>query len=219
MFPAAGRQVPAQAGGPFVPAMWLTILGLWTLAVVQPLLGSLARSPEFFVAHRAGPVDILLLWLTLQILLPGLLVGGVFLARRAGRRAGTVAETGVLALLAASLALQVVKVGVGSWKLAVPMAAAGGVVAVLAHRRLPGVRLFTSLLAWASMIVVPLLFFGAPGMRSLLAPGVGAAPGTQPPGAAQPKPVPVVLIVFDELPVVSLMDAERRLDRVHYPHL
>ncbi|HEX6211842.1 MAG TPA: sulfatase-like hydrolase/transferase, partial [Methylomirabilota bacterium] len=150
---------------------------------------------------------------------PGLLVGAVYLVRRAGRRAGTIAETGVLALLAASLALQAVKVGVGSWTLAVPLAAAGGVGAALAHRRFPGVRLFASLLAWAALIVVPLLFFGAPGMRSLLAPGLAAGPGTQRPGAAPPKPVPVVLIVFDELPVVSLMDAERRLDRVHYPHL
>ena len=34
--------------------------GLWALAVAQPVFDLLTRSPEFFVAHRADLLDVLL---------------------------------------------------------------------------------------------------------------------------------------------------------------
>ena len=36
------------------------VAGLWALAVAQPVLDLLTRSPEFFVAHRADLLDVLL---------------------------------------------------------------------------------------------------------------------------------------------------------------
>ena len=48
----------------------LHVAGLWAVAVVQPLLDILGRAPEFFVAHRAGPTDILLLLVALLVVAP-----------------------------------------------------------------------------------------------------------------------------------------------------
>ena len=57
--------------------VWLQIIALWAVTIAQPLLDLLGANPEFFVAHRAGASDILLLTLALVVLLPAALASCV----------------------------------------------------------------------------------------------------------------------------------------------
>lgn len=65
--------VPADVDGWFAARAWLHVAALSAVAVAQPLLDLLGSSPEFFVAHHAGRIDILLLTAGLVLVLPAML--------------------------------------------------------------------------------------------------------------------------------------------------
>ena len=70
----------------------------------------------------------------------------------------------------------------------------------------------------AAVLIVPVAFALQPGIRRLIVPTTSrSAPAD--PAAAGFRPVPIVLIVFDELPLVSLLDGDRNIDPVLYPNL
>lgn len=196
------------------------IVGLWAIAVAQPLFGLLAANPEFFVAHRAGVLDVLLLTLALAIVPPVLLAIVVRAAGLAGARARAAALDLVLGGLTCTLAMQVaVRAGAARWFVAMPVAAAAGVVAALAYRRLSGLRSFFSVLSMAGL-VVPALFVLEPGIRTLLSQGLRSdeRSGTRAATQGTAASAPVVLVIFDELPLASLLDSHGALDRLHYPN-
>ncbi|MBP1634426.1 MAG: sulfatase [Acidobacteria bacterium] len=198
----------------------LHVLGLWALAVAQPLLDLLGANPEFFVAHRAGALEILGLTLLLAAGLPLLVAALVRLVGLAGARAREAARDVVLATLAWAFAMQVaIRAGAASWPIAVPIAAAVAVAVVLAYRRWTAVRSFFTILSIAAL-VVPALFLLKPGIRTLVAAPANAGEGGRAPAATggTAARAPVVLIVFDELPLLSLLDADRNIDPVLYPN-
>lgn len=200
--------------------MLLHVLGLWAVAVAQPLLDLLGSNPEFFVAHRAGAWEILLLALTLVVVLPWLLVMAVRLLGLPGPRALAAARSLGISVPAGILALQVaVRAGAHTWWIAAVPAAALSVAAAFAYRRSAPFRSFLSVLAIA-VLVVPAAFAARPGIRSLVGTAWTRGAGTR---AAVPRPgrtvtAPVIVLVFDELPLLSLLDANRGIDPVLYPN-
>ena len=78
-------------------------------------------------------------------------------------------------------------------------------------------RSFFTVLA-AGILIVPVAFAQQPGIRRLIVPETKrSAPAD--PGTAGFRPVPIVLIVFDELPLVSLLDERRNIDPNLYPNM
>jgi hypothetical protein len=105
------------------------VAGLWALAVVQPLLDVVGRAPEFFVAHRAGPSDILLLLGVLLVLAPLVPVAVIALAGVPGSRVRSAVTATIITVLVGLVAVQVMtQVGVTRWTVAVPPAVAAGAV-------------------------------------------------------------------------------------------
>ena len=197
----------------------LHLFGLWALAVCQPLLDLLGRSPEFFVAHRAGPLEILLVLVILGLLLPLPLIGVVWAAGLLGRRARTGALAAAVALLCAMVAAQVVgRAGVTGWRVALPLAALAGILAATAYLRIPLLRTFVSVLS-IGVVIVPGVFLLQPGVRRLLAPSRDALANAPPPDPTRFRPAPVVFLVVDEAPLVSLLDEDSRIDSRLYPNI
>lgn len=203
--------------------MGLHLLGLWTLAVVHPLLDALARSPEFFVAHRSTPAHILLLLAALLFAIPG---AGLLALRATGiasPRARDLASRAALALLTGAIALQAAKAaGVGWWLPALLAAAAGGAGALYVYLRSAQARLFATIVSVGALVAVPAMFVQSAEVRSLLGLGrrAGAADvsGTGAAGGGA-RPIDVVLIVFDQVSLVSLLDADGAIDAALYPGL
>jgi hypothetical protein len=189
----------------------LHLLALWALAVAQPLLNLLGQTPEFFVAHHAERAEILLVVAGLVIVLPCLLIA-------VARLGGVYAHRIVLTLLVGALAMQILEqAGVGTAAVAVPIAVAAGVAATAAYQRLTSVRTLLSMLTIA-VVAVPAIFLTKPGIMRLLDPPTGSSPEVRfTAGAAAPPPV--LLLVMDEVPLVSLLDAEGKIDPVLYPNL
>jgi hypothetical protein len=199
--------------------IWLHILALWSIAVAQPLLGLLGTSPEFFVAHRAGAAEILILTLVLVVLLPSAVAAGVALISLAGSRALVAGVGLVVAGLTGLVAMQVlVRAGVSSWMVAVPIATAAGAGAAVAYHALAPVRGFLAALSIAALLV-PAAFLARPGIRSLVLDPLRDVPAL---AAAITRSAssdtPVVLVILDELPLVSLLDRSEQIDPALYPN-
>ena len=197
------------------PVAWLAaLLGGWAVAVLQPVLGPLGGSPEFFVAHRADPLDILILTAVLALAFPLLLWGLALAGLLAGRRVGVVVAATAIGLVTAPAALEAAySAGITGWPASIAVALSAAALVAAAWHRVSPVRTFLALLAPA-ILIVPVLFLLAPGMRSLLWNAATAEPG-----AHAASPAPVVVVVFDEMSLTSLLGRDGALDAGRYPHL
>jgi hypothetical protein len=88
-----------------------------------------------------------------------------------------------------------------------------GAGAVLGYRRVGWMRSIVTM-ASPALLVFPLWFLFLSPISSLLYP----SPRPQRAAVRVHNPVPVVMVVFDEFCGVSLMDEDRQIDSVRYPH-
>ncbi|HET9258816.1 MAG TPA: hypothetical protein VFP42_01660, partial [Acidimicrobiia bacterium] len=197
-------------------------IGLWdvvgslvlavALAMSYPVLGLLSENLAFFTAHQAIPFDVIGLALLLTIVIPLIVALPIVVLIRFAPRVGVVAYGLVLGLLAAAASLPFVERMVDTTWLVVAMALALGGLVVWASLRFRGLQ---TLLRWGAvvpLVVLAMFVFISPASALVMAPdrvvqetsGVG-------------NPVPVVILVLDELPVQTLMDAEGNIDATRYP--
>ncbi|MFI6270598.1 sulfatase-like hydrolase/transferase [Micromonospora zamorensis] len=194
----------------------LEVTALVGLVVTQPLLDVLGRSPDFFLFHRADPAQILLL-VALVTVLPTVAVALLgALSRLAGRTARALTHTGLVGLLLAALAVQVGRHvtplrGVPLLLVAVLAGAAGAA----AHRRWRAPGRVLRLAAAGPVAFLTLFLLASPTSAVVLPRGDGGAAGTAQGTGVHP---PVVMLILDELPLVSLLGADGRIDATRYPH-
>jgi hypothetical protein len=192
----------------------VVLAGLWALAVSQPILDALRRAPEFFVAHRADTIDAAVVALALTLAVPLVLGIVVVVVGAVSRTRVEPIMAAFVGALGAILAVQVAyRLGVAGWigTVFVAIVAAGGSAA--AWLRLSGFRTFTLVLSPAAL-VVPLVFLAGGPLGSS-----GASQTDQAGAAAVVRATPVVIVVFDELSLVSLLDDAGKLNAARYPNL
>ncbi len=189
----------------------LAIAGLSSLALAQPTYDLLRRMPEFFVIRILSMGDLLVLAALLAIV-PTLLLSAPAAAaqvlRPAWVRPAVAAPAG---LLTGVIALQAARglPAVPATTLAV-LACAG---VAWAYVRSPAVRFFGLLLSGATILVPTILVVDGDVRRvvdnsrqPVAIDGAGAR-------------APIVLAVFDEWSVISILDSEGRIDRDRFPNL
>ncbi|HEV8239101.1 MAG TPA: sulfatase-like hydrolase/transferase [Thermoanaerobaculia bacterium] len=193
--------------------LYLHLLALGALAFAQPLFDLLARTPDFFAARGSGRGDLLLL-MALALLvapLPWLVVAFAtrrYLSEPQAARAGAVLIGSLASLVVLrGLALS----GASAWAAATASVAAGA-VAGWSYRRSAIARQLASWLV-AALFVVPIVFLLDPGVSRRLSPAA-APPALHASGAH----TPVVVVILDELPLLSLLDREGGIDRPRLPH-
>ncbi|MEV1332338.1 sulfatase-like hydrolase/transferase [Micromonospora costi] len=193
----------------------LEIVALVGLVATQPLLDVLGRSPDFFLFHRATRDQILLLVALIALVptVPPALLGAV--SRLAGRAARSATHTLLVGLLIAALAVQVGR-HVSPLR-GVPLlvvAAVAGVAVAAAHRRWRAPGRVLRVAAAGPLVFVGLFLAVSPTSVLVLPRAAGGAAGT----AATAVHPPVVMLVLDELPLVSLLGPDGRIDATRFPH-
>jgi hypothetical protein len=187
------------------PRWWLDglhLLVLWSFAVAQPLFDLLGRNGEFFAARGSTRWDAIAFALVL-VLAPPL----VLLALEAAVPA---LHPVFVAALVGLFVLQAIRgAGGPGWLLVLAAAAVGAAGAVL-YLRAPPARLALTALAPAPLLFLALFLFSSDVSRLSLSAETASAAGEAP-------RVPVVLVVFDELPLNSLLDASGRIDAARFP--
>ena len=192
----------------------LHIFVLCGFAIAQPLLDLMGRTAEFFVVRRSQPIDIVLLVLLVCVLLPALLVLVEAAAGRVGPRVRQAVHGVIVAGLVAAIALPALKRldGIPGVYL-VAGATLLGVALTVGYLRLASLRFYLTVLSPAVLIFPGLFLFFSPVSKVVFPPPQ--------PEAAYPKvnaTAPIVMVIFDELPVTSLMDERRRIDPIRYPN-
>lgn len=189
----------------------LHLAGLSALAVAQPLFDLLSDNVEFFAVRGSTRWDVVLFAVGIVVLPPLVLLGVEVLAGLAHARAAALVHLVFVAALVGLLALQVVRGVDLPSLLLVALAAALGAAAALLYRRARPARVLLSVLGATPVLFLVLFLFFSPVSRLLDSP-------PQPHLARAPSGAPVVMVVLDELPIVSLMRADGEIDAKRYPN-
>ncbi len=193
------------------PSGW-HLASLAALAISHPIAAVLVQGPEFLVAYDFDRTRLVLLGVGLFAALPA----GVWLiaaaAARLHARAGRWVATTLFALLIALITLQGLRYTSLPEGYTLSLAAVAGLLGAAAYGRIQAFRLFVSMLTPAPLVAA-IVFFTSPPvasmMRSVSIPGAAVTANA---------PSPLVVIVFDQLPLVSLLDDERHIDLRRFPN-
>jgi sulfatase-like protein len=189
------------------------LLVLCSFAFAQPLFDLLGRNGEFFAARGSTQLELVAFALGLTVLPPALLLAVEALAALAGSSARAAAHVLLVGAVASVVALQVLRrVDESGWTL-LALAIVIGAAAAVAYALVPPVRSVATALAPAPLLFLGLFFFHSDA-TTLTFTGEANAQTANVRAAA-----PVVLIVFDEFPLASLVDRHHQIDPVRYPHL
>jgi hypothetical protein len=189
------------------------LLALAALGIAQPIFEVVSNSPEFFAARSTSPSTAVATVLTICLGIPFALLGIERAIRLVSSRAAATFHGIVVALLSAAVIMPWFKRGevlLPPWDILI--SALVGLTVALAHGRIQIVRQFFTALAPAAL-VVPAAFLLDPDVAHTLLPSESAA-------AVQTieQTPPIVLVVFDELPLNSLLAADGKIDAERYPN-
>ena len=190
----------------------LELCALCSLGVAYPLFQVLTASPEFFVARNTTLPILIAATLAFCLALPLLVALLELLASVVDARASTALHYAVLCVLVALTTMPWTKrIAALDSLLSIVVACLAAAASASLHRRWAGVRTFVLWLAPA-VVLVPALFIwnqdvydaAAPTPQTFESPDIESAP-------------PIVFVVFDELPLNSLLDDRYAVDVVRYP--
>ena len=189
------------------------LLGLAAIAIAQPIFEVVSNSPEFFAARGTPAATAVAAVLAISFGVPAALLIIERALRSVSGGAAAIFFGAAVAVLSAAVAMPWIKQIQG---VAVPwdvvIAGLAGFVVAVAGARTRIARQFLTALGIAG-IVVPVLFLADPGVRQILRPAESVA-SVQ---AVERKP-PIVLVIFDELPLNSLLTSEGTIDSGRYPN-
>ena len=209
---AGERKAESAERGPGLVLSFLHLAVLSAFALAQPLFNLLSDNPEFFAARGSTATDIIVFAVLLVVVPPALGLAIELLAGLAGPRARRGAHLALLALLTAMIFVQALKdVFDSSDVLLIAISLALGAAAALLYARAEPVRSFMTVLSPAPVVFLILFLFISPVSKITLSGEASAQ------SIAGIKPIPVVMVVFDELPGISLLDARSEVDPVRYP--
>jgi hypothetical protein len=187
------------------------VAALWALAVAGPLYGVLSESAEFFVAYRTTRVDIALFVIAVSVVAPLAVWALVRLAGTVSARAGRAGLSIVVAALAGLLAAQALQSLRPPTYLHIGMAAGFGTLAGVLYG-MPAARAFVTWLAPA-ILAFPLVFLLHRNISAIVWPAHEDASVEIPPDLN----TPIVFIVFDQLPLTSILAPDGGIDAGSYP--
>lgn len=193
----------------------LHILTLWAFAVAQPVYDIFAQYPNFFVAHGVRPFDIVILVSCISLGLPFFVAAAAWLIGYINKTAQMVICNFLITLLASVTILPISKkIEVLSDPLIITTAVLIGIGFMISYILSKNIQKIISYLSIAALIF-PVYFIGFSPVRQLVLPhDIIQKPLSQ----IFENPIPIVMIIYDEIPLVSLMDEKRQIDSVHYPN-
>nr|MBA2338235.1 sulfatase [Acidimicrobiia bacterium] len=209
-------QAPTAAGPRSERAdLFLSTAAIVALAVAQPLLDLLGRTPQFFTARAASTFEVVMVGLVLGIGLPLLVATAPAGAHALNPFAGRAVHGAVMTLgggLLVAEALQHTPAARWPGWLLLAVGGVAGVALVVGYHRAAPIRGLLRYGAAATAVVAGLFLVVAPTSRLVWGTsGVAMAAG---PVA---DPAPVVMVIFDEFPVATLIDGSGQIRGDQFP--
>ncbi|MCI0441945.1 sulfatase-like hydrolase/transferase [bacterium] len=192
----------------------LPFLALFNLAVVHPLFSTLIKGPEFFVYHQIKKPELLILVLLLSFVAPFILYLLCRLSGRIGKRFQNAFRIVIFATLSTLiLMLPLRKFDYIPGTILVPAIFILLVIVFwFGYTRLNWIQDFLLFFAPA-ILVVPAIFIFNPQIQKIMKAETPIAIAVHP-----GNNVPIVIIVFDEFPLVSLLNSKLEVDSHLFPN-
>jgi hypothetical protein len=192
----------------------LPFLALFNLAVVHPLFSTLIKGPEFFVYHQIKKPELLLIVLLLSFVAPCILYLFYLLAGRIGSRF----QQGFRILVFAALSTLILMLPLKKFDY-VPGPILVPTIFILlvivfwfGYSRFSWIRDFLLFFAPA-ILIVPAIFLLNPQIQKIMKAETPVAKTVHPGNNA-----PIVMVVFDEFPLVSLLNSKLEVDSHLFPN-
>ena len=190
----------------------VAIFALYSLSVARPLFEVLAPNAEFFVFKRASRLEIFIFIFALSFIIPALLVFIRLVLSKISEKAGNFFQGIVIAVLTLAFILPGLNRHhfITNNGILVMLILCCGLLGI-GYFLFNWLRLFYVYLAPA-ILVVPLIFVLSPRIYRILFQTMPAIPSVK----IQSK-TPLVFVIFDEFPLISLLDQNREIDP-RYPN-
>ncbi len=193
----------------------LHLLALSGVAVAIPLLSVLADNSTFLVVHGATPARIIATTVAIILVPAALLVLPYWAATRAGLTRAHLLAIAAIWIISVLLGIQIAtSVLPGPAWLLVSAGVLLGSALTWTYPRFRPLQQFLDYLA-AAPVVVAGIFLLTPPVGDLVRPGTIAQAAASPAHEASP----VVVVVLDELPTASVVDATGGIDANRFPNL
>ena len=182
---------------------------LTALGITWPVLDLLGRNAEFFLARRSPKTEIVVLALIATLVIPALIGLTGILPGQAGKWVAA----GLITVSATSLArLYLARTELPDW-VTIAVAAVVSVAATWAFFRSSQIRQGFRYLLPAPLLLLAVFLFTMPVGEVLREPDTAVGnPVTV------RNPVPILIVIFDQLPVASLIDPHGDLREDRYPN-
>ncbi len=191
---------------------FLVVVGLTGFAFTQPLLSLLGENPTLFSRYRVTDSAMVVFGLALAVVPPVLLWGIGAVTALVNRHAGDVVHLVTVVVLVALTAARVIRnAGLRPNVLVIPLSVLAGVLFAVACARFTPLALWARFTAFLPLLAVALFLFTSPA-GSLATSRSSADDGER-------SSAPVVFVVLDELPTISLLTPDGELDADRFPNL
>lgn len=189
------------------------VAALLGFAVVQPVLDVFGDAPDFLLFRDASRRDVVLLAVMLAVVPLAVLWGIGLMSRSAGERTRLTVHRVTVAGLAAVIAVHALKTTSGLRGAALLLVGAGLAAAfVTVYVRREAVGEWLRYASPAPVVFAALFLLASP--ASVLVTGGDTAEAL----AGVEARAPVVMVVFDEFPLQTLLDGEGEIDGRLFPH-
>jgi|Deesub1362A_J573_1020465.scaffolds.fasta_scaffold00823_15 hypothetical protein len=195
-------------------AGFIHIFILVSLASAKPLY-VLSRNAEFFVAHNSKPIDIILFLLIQYLCLPLILIGFEIVAGLISRHLYKLVHLFIIASLLSIISMTLLKhINIElSGRFILSFSVIAGCLITLLYSRIKEVRSYFTIFLPAVFIFPYFFVFNSPIEKIVFPEKAYKVVDVE-----VKNPVPIVMVVFDEFPITSLMDERRMIDPVRYPN-
>lgn len=202
---------PRDTTAPSLGIDLLRASALSAIAVAQPIFDALGREPTFLAVRRISGISLLAI-VALVVITPVVVLAVVeglgHLSKT--RRSVHLAVVGVLVAVIALPPLG--RLGLAGWTTVAAAVVAGGIGVVVYRRWAPLRSVLT--IASAGLVAFPVIFLLRPQIAPLVSDRAAATVEAPP----VESDTPIVLVIFDELPLVSLLATPDRIDETRHPH-
>src|SRR5436190_858574 len=186
---------------------------LSSFALSQPVFNLLSKNPEFFVARGAPSGDVVSFGIYAVLLPPLIGIALELLVGLVHRRARQALHLLFIAALVALFAAQLLKKAIdASDAVLIAGSVVLGVLAALAYARAEVVRSFLNVLSPAPLVFLFIFLVISPVSKVAFAKEASAR------NVGGVSRTNVVVVLFDEFPINSLLDHHGRIDPIRYPH-
>lgn len=190
---------------------FLEILAVWGVAIVQPILGVLGGASDYFIVFGIGSSGVVWFVLGLVLIVPVVSILVEIVVWRFARVRDLFHFCAIGSCITLALA-QLWKVSFGlAGGLYLALTTATGIMLVASYVRWRTVREWVSWLAVVPLIASSLFFFSTASGRYARAQTLAAEKN---PSIA----APVVVLIFDEFPLSSLLNGSGDIDANRYPN-